>query len=202
MTDRPRKPAAERKEEIEEATIGLLDQLGPDRLTTQQVAKAVGVSQAAIFRHFPTKDALWEAVLGRIRARALAAWERADGAAPGVAALRRLIGAQLALIQGTPALPSLLFSRTVHGEGAFPRSVILGVMGLFTARLERQIAHAQQSGAMRQDVAPADAALLLIGLIQGLVLRWSLAGRGFDLEAEGQRLLDVQLRCLDAKDQP
>ena len=50
-----RKSAEDRKTEIIEALLGLADRIGPDRLTTNDIAREVGVTQAAIFRHFPTK---------------------------------------------------------------------------------------------------------------------------------------------------
>ena len=45
-------------------------------------------------------------------------------------------------------------------------------------------------------IVAADAAFLLIGLVQGLAVRWSLAGRTFDLVDEGARLFDLQLSLL------
>jgi hypothetical protein len=36
-------------------------------------------------------------------------------------------------------------------------------------------------------------AVLLTSLVQGIAIRWSLGSRSFSLEAEGLRLLDVQL---------
>ena len=56
-----RKPAEDRKAEMIEALLVIADRIGPDRLTTNDIARAVGVTQAAIFRHFPTKAELWSA---------------------------------------------------------------------------------------------------------------------------------------------
>ena len=61
-----RKTAEDRKAELVEVTLRLADKVGPDRLSTEAIAAAVGVTQAAIFRHFPKKQDLWEAVAARI----------------------------------------------------------------------------------------------------------------------------------------
>lgn len=63
---RIRRTAEERKSEIVETTLRLADKVGPDSLTTDHIAQAVGLTQAAIFRHFPSKRDLWEAVATRI----------------------------------------------------------------------------------------------------------------------------------------
>ncbi len=50
-----RKRADDRKSEIVMVALRLADELGPDRLTTNAVAKVVGLIEPGIFRHFPTK---------------------------------------------------------------------------------------------------------------------------------------------------
>jgi len=53
-----RKSAELRKAEIVATVLDLADRIGPDRVTTGAVASQIGVTQAALFRHFPTKAAL------------------------------------------------------------------------------------------------------------------------------------------------
>ena len=60
-----RKPSPERKAEIVETAIGLADQVGPDRITTEMIAKAIGVTQATVFRHFPKKGDIWLRTMNR-----------------------------------------------------------------------------------------------------------------------------------------
>lgn len=63
----------------------------------------------------------------------------------------------------------------------------------------REVTQGQQSQTLRGDVAAADAAVLLSSLVQGVAIRWTLGARDFGLQAEGLRLLDVQLRLLGAR---
>lgn len=117
---------------------------------------------------------------------------------PPKARLRALALAQLRLIRETPAIPTILFSRELHVENDALRGALAGCMAAFRDRLSEQAHSARASGDLRDDVDPEDAALLVLGLVQGLALRWSLSGRVFDLEAEGARLLDAQLHALSA----
>lgn len=191
---RTRKRAEERKSEIVEAALRLADKVGPDRLATAQIADAVGLTQAALFRHFPKKQDMWEAVAARIGEKFQQRWlaiERSP--ADPLDRLRGIVAAQLKLIQSVPAIPAILFSRELHVENRGLRVIFAEFMKSFHLRVERLIAAAQRDGMLRGDIEPKDAAFLVIGLVQGLVLRWSLSGRGFDLPAEGDRLLSVQL---------
>lgn len=196
---RVRKPAEERKSEIVEATLRLADKVGPDRLATGQVAEAVGLTQAALFRHFPKKQDLWEAVAARIGEKFQQRWLAIErGPADPLDRLRGIVAAQLKLIQSMPAIPAILFSRELHVENRALRVIFAEFMKNFHLRVERLIAAAQRDGRLRGDIEPRDAAFLVIGLVQGLVLRWSVSGRGFDLPSEGERLLSVQLTTFGA----
>ena len=48
-----------------EAGMGLLEQRNSERLSLREVARAVGVSATAVYRHFPDKDALMGAIAAR-----------------------------------------------------------------------------------------------------------------------------------------
>ncbi|MFZ5791216.1 MAG: TetR/AcrR family transcriptional regulator [Pseudomonadota bacterium] len=196
---RVRKAAEERKSEIVEATLRLADKVGPDRLATGQIAQAVGLTQAALFRHFPKKQDLWEAVAARIGEKFQQRWLAVErGPADPLVQLRDIVAAQLKLIQSTPAIPAILFSRELHVENRALRVIFGEFMKNFHRRVERLIAAGQRGGKLRGDIESKDAAFLVIGLVQGLVLRWSLGGRSFDLPAEGRRLLEVQLASFGA----
>ena len=188
-----RKPADLRRTEIIEAVLHLSVEVGPDRLGTPAVAAAVGISQPAIFRHFPTRDALWVAVAEHVAGRMRAAWAEVDAAASSPeAVIRGLVAAQARLVSGEPSILAIVFSHELRVSNPALAAVFRGLMGELTARIVAAFA----SLAERLSAAPSDAALLVLGLVQGLALRWSLAGRGFDLVAEADRLLDLQLAGL------
>ncbi|MRU14700.1 helix-turn-helix transcriptional regulator [Roseovarius sp. A21] len=98
MSDR-RKSSGDRKAEIVEATLRLLTVTPVEALSTARIADDIGITQAAIFRHFRTKDALWAAVLEAVEARAVSAWDAAEeGQTTPLARLRAVLRAQLGLI--------------------------------------------------------------------------------------------------------
>ena len=189
-----RKSADSRKAEIVTATLQLADELGPDRLTTLAVANAVGLTQPGIFRHFPTKQELWLAVAARIAETMIEAWNvvLADYPAPQDR-VSALIQVQFRQIAANPAIPAILHSRELHAENAALRAHFIGLMTRFQALLVSALTEGRARGVFRADLEPQDAAILLISLVQGLAIRWSLGQRAFSLDAEGARLLACQL---------
>lgn len=195
-----RKSAERRKAEIVTVVLVLADRIGPDRVTTEAVATAIGVTQAALFRHFPTKAALWQAVAEHVAEGLAAAWEDALSRGDGpIFRLRALIDAQFAQIAATPALPMLLFSRELNVTNAELRATFHGLLTAFRGLLAREVGAGQEAGLLRGDIETVDAAVLLTSLVQGVAIRWALGARDFDLRDEGMRLLEVQLRLLAAE---
>ena len=58
-----RMPADLRREQILRTAVDLFSQKGFKGTTTKEIAKAAGVSEAIIYRHFATKDELYGAIL-------------------------------------------------------------------------------------------------------------------------------------------
>ncbi|MCW1954376.1 MAG: TetR/AcrR family transcriptional regulator [Roseobacter sp.] len=192
-----RQTAEDRKAQIVAVVLQIADEIGPDRLSTTDVARAIGISQPAIFRHFPTKSALWLAVAESVSERLQRDWAAAEAEASGAhPRLKALIMAQLSAIAKTPALPSLLFSRELQVENMALRDVFHRLLGAFQSRLIEAIRDGQATGDICETVSPEDVASLLTSLVQGVAIRWTLGARSFSLVHEGLRLFDVQIALL------
>ncbi len=199
---RSRKSAELRKAEIVDAAIRLAGEIGPDRLTTEQLAKEVGISQPGIFRHFPTKGDIWWAVAQRIGGMLRSNVSQSENAdAKPMGDLRELVLNHLSFIETTPAIPAILFSRELHVENEKMRSFFEGLMATRQRGLSKLIVKEIKVGQFSETVDPDDAAYLILALIQGLAMRWSLNARNFDLVEEGRRLLDLLLDGFKPKDE-
>ena len=82
----PRRTQAERRETTRqallEATIASLVEAGYARTTTTEVVRRAGVSQGALFNHFPTKSALVAAAAEQLFADLVSVFEDAFTGAP------------------------------------------------------------------------------------------------------------------------
>lgn len=197
-----RQSAGDRKAQIVTEMLRLAFEIGPDRLSTTDVARAVGLSQPAIFRHFPTKGALWLAVAEEIAARLRDDWAAAEAkTSTPEARLKALIEAQLTAIADTPALPSILFSRELQVDNAALRDVFRTLLASFHERLVSAIEDQQNQGSLRHNPAAADVAVLLTSLVQGVAIRWTLGARSFPLVEEGLRLFGLQMAQLRTQEE-
>jgi TetR/AcrR family transcriptional regulator len=66
LNERPiqhRMPAADRQRQLLEVALNAFSRRGFKGTTTKEIAAAAGVAEAVIFQHFPSKEALYSAVL-------------------------------------------------------------------------------------------------------------------------------------------
>jgi AcrR family transcriptional regulator len=194
---RTRKSSYDRKAEIVAATLALVGELGPERVTIQAVAARVGITQPGVFRHFPAKRDLWLAVADWVVCEAQRRWRAAPNPQDGpLASIAAIIMAQMKFIEDTPACTSLIFSRELHAQNEELRQAFHGMASRFHALLSGLVRQSQASGELSGAICPEDIASLLLTLPPGLATRWSLGGRAFSLAREGERLLNIQLGCL------
>lgn len=195
MPVRSRKTAEVRKAEIVAATLELAFEMGPEGITTERIARKVGVSQPALFRHFPRKEDIWDAVIDWIGEQLARRWGQVlDGHADPLEQLHMILRVLLGTIQRTPAIPAILFSRELHVRNQTLRRALTGLMQRLHDLLRDILTLGVRSGTWRADLHIAEAAFVIIALVQGLAVRWSLSERSFDLVEEGERLLDVTLQ--------
>ncbi len=200
----PTTAGVSRRNAIIEAMLAMVGEEGPDSVTTRRLAERVGVTEPALYRHFPGgKAEMWRALAMIVGERMQDAWREALTATGtgAMARLRALVTAQMRVIATTPALTAILFSRTLHRDNAALRAGVGEVGGRFHARLEQIVAEGQANGELRPGCNADAAAWLLISTIQGTAIRWSLSDRAFELEPEGTRVLEVALEALRPTDE-
>src|SRR5580658_783867 len=80
-----------RKDSIAQSALPLFAMKGLDGVTTNELAESCGVSEALIFRHFPTKRALYDEMLQRYTEFIEPANVRADDLPPSTETLARMV---------------------------------------------------------------------------------------------------------------
>ncbi|WP_018168396.1 TetR/AcrR family transcriptional regulator [Thioalkalivibrio sp. ALMg9] len=199
-----RKSGDERREEIVQALLDLTAERGARDVSTQAIADRVGIAQPTIFRHFPTRDAIFRAALESIGRRLLdVLTPMLSGRGSADVRLRNLLTRQLRFISRRKGLPRLIFSERLHLEDPELKAVVRDIIDRYTSRLEELLREGVTQGCFRQDLETAETARLIVAMIQGLVMRWSLSDFEFPLDQQGDvlwRLLEPALRA--PQDQP
>lgn len=197
MTDklRQRLPAEERQDEIVRAALDLAGEKGMDNVTTQEIANAVGVTHGAVFRHFPTKETIWIAVVHWLRGRLMSVIDMAASRADDpLDAVERIFFAHIGFADRNPAVARMLLA-----SNPLLKQLLKEMLAGYEAKIAGLLAQAAARGLVRSDLAAADAAVLFIAMIQGLVTRVLILGMKSSLLDEARRVFPIYLAGLGAR---
>lgn len=170
-------PADERRSVTVATVIELAAEQNPGEITTSAIAHRMNLTQGALFRHFPTKDSVWHAVMEWVAESLLAQIDKAaQTAATPLAALEAMFMAHVDFVAKHPGVPRMLFGELQRAEATPAKRMAQTLIAQYGARLHALIEQGKAQGELASDVDPKAAATLFIGSIQGLVMQSLLAG--------------------------
>lgn len=173
MTRPPKSmPADERKAATIQAVVALAGEQHPQAITTQAIADRMGVTQGALFRHFPSKDAILEGVVAWIAEHLLKRLDNAAQSAPTtLAALEAMFESHIAFISEHPGVPRMLFGELQHPKPTPAKRMARNLIEGYSLRLNVLLRQGIERGELDPTLDTQDAAALFIGTIQGLAMQ-------------------------------
>lgn len=172
-----------------EAVIQLCAEQEPSTLTTARIASAVGLSQGALFKHFPSKGRLWESVARWVSEQLThRVFTAADQHRPATSALEAMFLAHVGFITHHPGIPRVILGVLQKpGHGA-AKKVIQSTMVKYRQKVVELLELGIQQGEISPHTDTEAAAVLYLGAIQGLVVQGVISGDIRALEPAAPRI--------------
>lgn len=196
MAIRPKHlPGEERRAVTVEAVVQLAAERNPSEITTAAIARQMGVTQGALFKHFPTKDAILQAVMEWVAERLLARLDKAAQSAPSpVAAIEAMFMAHVQFVVEHPGVPRMLFSELQRAEPTAAKRMAQTLIQRYGERLRRIIEAGKAAGELPGALDTGAAITLLVGMVQGLVMQSLLAGDVKRLRRDAPKVFAIYRR--------
>lgn len=154
---RPRRDAARNRRLLLQAAMETFRDEGPD-VALDAIARRAGVGNATLYRHFPTRESLYDAVFADVRGRIAEVLARYADVTDARAALHAFI-ADIYTVSPAGIELGQLADRHVAVS-----PVLAATVGEVGATLSLLLRTAQEQGGIRPDVDVADLGLLLTSL--------------------------------------
>ena len=179
-----RLPAEDRRRQLIETALNFFSRKGFNGTTTKEIAAAAGVTEAIIFRHFPSKQALYTAVLGYHHDSGefdatLAAWKTLMDANDDIGLLRAMVIHMIDTYRRDSRVHRALLFAALEGHETGigqHRERALPVFELLCAYIARR----QSEGAIRNNV-PAGA---IVGALIGAANHYAMMTEFFGFCAD------------------
>lgn len=162
-----------RKEEIIDRTVELVQESGLARLTTKKIAERVGFTEAALFRHFSTKEALLLGLVDRLNAMLLDPIHEivSDKTLSPSERLNAILRHHMLIILEHKSLPILLLAEASASGDEVLLVRMRSLLHDYLHVLETVMAEGMKSGEFVASPQPDCLALLAAGLPMALAIR-------------------------------
>jgi TetR/AcrR family transcriptional regulator len=187
--------ASERRSTTIEAAVRLAGEQNPTDVTTAEIAARMGLTQPALFRHFASKDAIWEGVMDWVSERLLANLERASAsAASPLAALEAAFLAHVDFVARHSGVPRILLAELQRAEDTPAKRMVRTLLRRYGERIRALVELGRARGEIAPETDVEAATTLFVGTIQGLVVSSLLSGRVSRLRQDAPGAFAIFLR--------
>jgi TetR/AcrR family transcriptional regulator, fatty acid metabolism regulator protein len=193
------KDFTERQIEIMEAATLRIDKFGIQELTIKNLAADLRLSEAALYRHFKSKN---EILLGLLTYYILEMNERiatlvADKKKEPSELLRQIFASQLKSFTQKPAIVSVIFSEGIFQFNKELSEKISVMMALMQKNIQGLIVKGQNEGVYGKILGAEPITTIIMGSMRMVVLKWKLSGNKSHLINNGTSVLNGILKMIE-----
>lgn len=168
---------ASRKEQILQALAHMLEASPGGRITTAALAKEVGVSEAALYRHFPSKAKMFEGLIEFIENSlfsriSLIVKEAPDSTAQCGQILHLLLG----FSEKNPGITRILTGDAITGETDRLRQRVIQLFDRIETQLKQILREAELKEGKRTQLSATQSANLMLSAAEGRICQYVRSG--------------------------
>jgi TetR/AcrR family fatty acid metabolism transcriptional regulator len=190
---------SERQIEIIEAATKRIDEHGIQDLTIKTLAADLSLSEAALYRHFKSKN---EILLGLLTYFIEEMKERLDVILSNKdrnasELLKDIFDSQLKTFVQKPSVVSVIFSESIFQFNKELSSTVSSMMELMQNHIEGIVKKGMTNGTFNKIVGASTTTTIIMGGMRITVLKWKLSGHKSDLIKDGNKVLSGILKMLE-----
>ena len=192
--DKKKKTLTSRQAEIVDAALKLIAEQGIQHLTIRNLSTAIGVTEAALYRHFPGKTEIIQAMVSRFE-------EDVDdiGELRGWTAVEAALVRRTELVLAKPDLARVLFAEELFKDSPEIAQILYGMMQRHQQIMKCHFQEAVDDGVIRADIPMDTLFRLILGPLRLLIKQWGLSDGAFDLRAKRDEMLEFMKELLTPK---
>jgi TetR/AcrR family transcriptional regulator len=186
-----------RRKQIISAARRLIVKYGSEHVTVRRMAKEIGVSEGAIYRHFQSKNDILSFMIDDIEETLIDDIQKNTlGEYSSLEALENIITAHISSVEQRKGVAFQVIAEIISLGDKKLNQKIYGVIDKYVSLIKSILAAGMKDGVIRSDTDPDSAALLFFGMTQGLVNIWALSQYDFNLQQKCQCVWQVFLQSL------
>jgi len=180
---------SDRQKEIIDVSLEIIAESGIQGLTIKNLAKRIGFSESAIYRHFDNKIQILVSILDffKVNTERLFAAEM-NTEKDAISKINGLLFNQFEIFSATPSLVAVIFSEELFRNEEILLQKVSEIMNDNFVALTSIIKSGQKKGELRADIEAEHLAVVVMGSLRLFVKQWQLSNYAFKLNKEGDKL--------------
>ena len=162
-----------RRQQILEALAHMLEVSPGERITTAALAKAVGVSEAALYRHFPSKSKMYEGLIEFIEETLFTRISIiANEETPALERCEKIMQLLLAFSERNPGITRILTGDALAGETSRLRQRVVQLFNRLETELKQMFRQAELKENLQFGMSIAATVSLLLAIVDGKMAQY------------------------------
>lgn len=188
---------SDRQNEIITTSIGLIDEKGIQGFTIKNLAKEIGISEPAIYRHFDSKMAIMSTILDSFKSKMNIYHQQKDynSDVSGTDQLKEFFGMIFRVFTENPSLVSVIFAEEIFQNEPLLTSKILEIQTTNEVVIKEMLSKLKLDSKLA-NVEPEVVSIILFGSVRLLVRKWKMGNYQFNLKEKGAKLIETILIAL------
>ncbi len=188
-----------RRTQIADAARAIAVRHGSEHVTVRRIAKEIGVSEGALYRHFKSKRDILSFMVERIEEDLVKDLERGSGSGgTPLEVLDASLRSHVSSIQQRRGVAFQVVAEIISlGDKKLSKQASKA-LDSYTGRIRDILSAGIDGGQIRSDIDPGKAAILIAAALQGLVSRWALSNCDFNLEEQYESIWPIQREAIVA----
>lgn len=172
-----------RQEEIILKSMEIIAREGIAALTIKNISGKVGVSEAALYRHFKNKDEILLSIFDLFEKRSNDVFDGEFRAgASDLENIYNILIKRSRDFMNNPAFVTIILSEEIFPQDSGLSGKVHNIMKINHDRICSLIEQGQRKGEIRKDILSEQLFNLIIGSFRFLAAQWRISNFGFDLE--------------------
>ena len=181
----------ERQNEIVDVSLQLIADKGIQGFTIKNLAKKIGFTESAVYRHFESKIEILTAILDMFKNKsAQFLTDESNANVSAIAKIENIFLIHYKVFTATPSFVAVIFSEEIFRNETVLSTKVNSIMTNFAQSLTTIIEFGQKNGEIRGDINAQHLATMLMGSIRMLAKQWHMSNHSFDLIEKGGELIN------------
>lgn len=194
-------PRTDRQQEIVDAAKRIIISKGFENLTIRTIAKEIGVTDGALYRHFKSKHEIISLLIDDVESSLLTVIEKPAFSSEGpIEKLRKIFLSHISNAEQRKGMTLIVINESFTIRDKKIKKKMLKVMSRYQEVIKAVLREAIKLGKINKDVDVDAAGIAFFGMVQSSVTFWALNDFSYKLKGRTlDRMFDQYANGLSAK---